>query len=285
MRKKLHYFFCGLAVGAADVVPGISGGTIAFIIGIYHKLLAGIQAFDLQFARLFLTGRFRAAYELIPWSFLAPLGLGIVCSIFSLARAIIYLLETWPTAVWSFFFGLIVSSLFIVARTIPFKGLVNILPFLAGLVFAWALSGLESVSAAPTLIIYFGSAFVAVCALLLPGISGASVLVLLGQYHHIIQAVAVLDWPVLFVFASGCLCGLLSFARVVSAFLKRFPVGGTSLMIGLMLGSLRNVWPWQANGFPAPPPAPDAALATALICSLMGVAWPLILQALARRPE
>jgi putative membrane protein len=283
MRKILHYFSCGLAMGAADVVPGISGGTIAFILGIYYKLLDGIKAFDLEFARLLLSGRFRAALGRIPWSFLVPLALGIACSVFSLARTIIHLLETYPTAIWSFFFGLIVSSLVLVARTIPFKGLVNILPFLAGFGFAWGLTGLEAVSAEPTMPIYFFSAFVAVCALLLPGISGASVLVLLGQYHHVIQAVAVLDWPVLIVFTSGCVCGMLSFARVVSAFLRRFPVSGTSLMIGLMLGSLRIVWPWQADGCPSWPPALDAAAGLALACCLLGMALPPVLQALSAR--
>ena len=280
MRKLLNYFFCGLAVGAADVVPGISGGTIAFILGIYHKLLDGIQAFDLRFFRLLLSGHFRTALDRIPWSFLVPLALGVACSIFSLARTIIYLLQTYPTPIWSFFFGLIVSSLFMVARTIPFKGITNILPFLAGFGFAWGLTGLEAVSAEPTLLIYFASAFVAICALLLPGISGASVLVLLGQYHHVIHAVAALDWPVLSVFAAGCVCGMLSFARVVSAFLKNFPIGGTSLMIGLMFGSLRVVWPWQAKGYPALPPTLDATIGVALCCCLLGIALPLVLHAL-----
>jgi putative membrane protein len=282
MRKIIQYYFCGLAIGAADVVPGISGGTIAFLLGLYHKLLAGIQSFDLEFVRLLMAGRCREAGRRIPWSFLVPLGLGIATSIFSLARVIILLLAAYPTAIWSFFFGLILSSLVMVARTIPFKGLANILPFLAGFVFAWGLTGLSTISAEPTWPIYFGSAFVAVCALLLPGISGATVLVLLGQYHHIVQAVAARDWPVLVVFAAGCVCGLLTFARVVSAFLRRFPVGGSPLMIGLMLGSLRTVWPWQAEGYPAWP-TPETAIVPALLCGLLGMALPLILNALSKR--
>jgi putative membrane protein len=283
MRKIIHYYFCGLAVGAADVVPGISGGTIAFILGIYHKLLDSIKSFDLRFLRLFLAGDFRAALNVVPWSFLVPLALGIVTSIFSLARTIIYLLETYPTAIWSFFFGLIVSSLFMLARTIPFKGINNIFPFLAGFSFAWALIGLQAVSAEPTMLIYFASAFVAVCAFLLPGISGATVLVLLGQYPHVIKAVNDLNWPILIVFASGCACGLLTFARVVSAFLRRFPIGGTSLMIGLMLGSLRIVWPWQADGYPALPPALDQAIIPAFLFFLLGSALPFVLHSVSAR--
>jgi len=279
LRKILTTFFYGMAVGAADVVPGISGGTVAFILGIYHKLLDGIQAFDLPFFRLFLTGRFRAACDRIPWSFLLPLGLGAACSIFSLARMILYLLHSWPIAIWSFFFGLIAASLVMLARTIPFQGINNILPFLAGFGFAWGLTGLPALAAEPTLPIYFASAFVAICAFLLPGISGASVLVLLGQYHNVIRAVASLDWPVLFVFASGCICGMMIFARVVSAFLRKFPVGGTSLMLGLMFGSLRVVWPWQAGGYPALPPALDASIGVALLCCLVGVALPHVLRA------
>ena len=285
MRTILRYFFCGLAMGAADVAPGISGGTVAFILGIYHKLLAGIQAFDLRFFRLFLTGHFRAAFKQIPWSFLVPLALGVACSIFSLTRTILYLLQTYPVFTWSFFFGLIASSLFIVARAIPFKGLTNILPFMAGFGFAWGLVGMKAISAEPSLPVYFGSGFVAVCALLLPGISGASILVLLGQYHHVINAVAVLDWLVLIVFAAGCACGMLSFARVVSAFLKRFPVGGVSLMIGIMFGSLRVVWPWQAKGYPALPPALDATFSIALLCCMLGVILPLVLHVFSTRKQ
>ena len=283
MRQIIKTFFCGLAVGAADVVPGISGGTVAFILGIYHRMLDSIQAFDLRFFRLFLTGNFRAALERIPWSFLLPLGFGVACSIFTLARTIMYLLYSYPTALWSFFFGLIVSSLFMLARTIPFKGASNVAPFLIGFGFAWTLIGLPALSAEPTLPIYFASAFVAICAFLLPGISGASVLVLLGQYQHVLRAVSTLDWPVLIVFAAGCVCGLLTFARVVSAFLRKFPVGGTSLMLGLMLGSLRIVWPWQAGGYPALPPAPDATVGVALLCCLLGVALPFVLRAFSGR--
>jgi len=283
MKKIIQYFFCGMAVGAADVVPGISGGTIAFILGIYHKLLDGIQAFNLRFLRLFLTGNFRAALEQIPWSFLAPLGLGIACSIFSLAKTISYLLETYPQAAWAFFFGLIVSSLWMLARTIPFKGISNIIPFLCGFAFAWGLTGLEAFSAEPSLIIYFASAFVAICAFLLPGISGATVLVLLGQYEHVLHAVKTLDLKIIVVFGAGCACGLLIFARVVSALLRRFPVGGTSLMLGLMLGSLRIVWPWQAHGYPALPPALDAAFTIALFCCLLGIALPPVIHAVSAR--
>ncbi|MCL2297580.1 MAG: DUF368 domain-containing protein [Proteobacteria bacterium] len=285
MKKIIHYYFCGLAMGAADIVPGISGGTIAFILGVYYKLLLAIQAFNLQFARQLLSGHFRAAFKQIPWLFLLPLGAGIACSIFGLARTIIYLLETYPTAVWLFFFGLIVSSLVIVARTIPFKGLNNILPFLIGFGFAWGLIGLDAISVEPSLPVYFASAFVAVCALLLPGISGASILVLLGQYQHVIKAVATLDWTVLIVFLSGCVCGALTFARVVSAFLTRFPISGTSLMLGLMLGSLRAVWPWQADGYPVLPQTMDATLAPALLCCLLGIVVPIVLHLISKRVQ
>jgi len=285
MKKIIRYFFCGLAVGAADVVPGISGGTVAFILGIYHKLLDGIQAFNLRFFRLFLTGNFRAALGEIPWSFLVPLGLGIACSIFSLAKTISYLLDTYPKAAWSFFFGLIVSSLWMLARSIPFKGLRNILPFLCGFAFAWGLTGLKAFATEPSLPIYFASAFVAICAFLLPGVSGATMLVLLGQYKHVMDAVKTLDWQVLIVFGAGCVCGLLTFARVVSALLKHFPVAGTSLMLGLMFGSLRIVWPWQAHGYPALPPALDATFGIALLCCLLGIALPPLLHAISTRTQ
>jgi len=289
MKKMIRYFFCGLAVGAADVMPGISGGTIAFILGIYHKLLDSIKTFNLRFLRLFLSRNFREALGQIPWSFLVPLGLGVACSIFGLAKTITYFLDTYPKPAWSFFFGLIVSSLLMLARTIPFKGLRDIpfsfLSFLCGFGFAWGLTGLEALSATPSLPIYFVSAFVAICAFLLPGISGATMLVLLGQYKHVMDAVKTLDWQVIVVFGAGCLCGLLTFARVVSALLKHFPVVGTSLMLGLMLGSLRIVWPWQAHGYPALPPALDATFGLALLCCLVGLALPPALHAMSARTQ
>jgi len=285
MKKIIRYFFCGLAVGTADIMPGISGGTIAFILGIYQKLLDSIQTFNLRFLRLFFTGNFREALGKIPWSFLVPLGLGVVFAAFGMATTVNYLVKTYPTATFAFFFGLILSSLWMLARTIPFEGLYNILPFLCGFGFTWWLTGLEDFSVEPSLIVFFASAFVAVCAFLLPGMSGATVLILLGQYQHVTAAISVFNWQVLIVFGAGCLCGLLTFARVVSAFLKRFPVSGTSLMLGLMLGSLRVVWPWKTNTYPA---FPDLAFLVTLYCGLLGIALPLMLHALSartRRPE
>ena len=136
MREKLRYLLCGLAMGAADVVPGVSGGTIAFITGIYDKLLNGIKAFNITFFRLFFTGRFKEACAGIPWGFLLPLVIGIGTSIFSLARLTLYLLHAWPEALWAFFFGLIISSIVLMTRgqRMPAG---NVLLLVAGAVAAW----------------------------------------------------------------------------------------------------------------------------------------------------
>ena len=125
MREKVRYLLCGLAMGAADVVPGVSGGTIAFITGIYDQLLNGIKSFNSTFFRLFFSGRWKEACSGIPWGFLLPLLLGIGTSIFSLARLTLYLLHTWPQALWAFFFGLIISSILLMMRgqRMPLSGL------------------------------------------------------------------------------------------------------------------------------------------------------------------
>lgn len=280
MKDILRYLLCGLAMGAADVVPGVSGGTIAFITGIYQKLLDAIQAFDPVFFRLFFTGHFRQALERIPWSFLLPLMAGIGCSIFSLAKLVLYLLQAHPVVIWSFFFGLIIASIVMLFRDLRHKGPSVWAAFVAGALFAWWLTGAEAVHMAQTPIMLFLAGFIAICAMILPGISGAFILVLLGQYQYVLTAVTTLNLPVLAVFAAGCICGLLIFARVLNYCLRRFHTDTLALLIGVMAGSLRTVWPWKEAGFPALPPAVDGMLAVAALCGFAGVCLPLILDAL-----
>ncbi len=282
MKETLLIFLRGLAMGAADVVPGVSGGTIAFITGIYPRLLNAIRAFDGHFAKLLLKGRFREAMARIPWSFLLPLVAGIGCSIFSLAKLVIYLLHQHAISVWSFFFGLILASIALLlldvrARKIRSRAFWPMLAF--GALCAWWLSGGNSNTLAnPGLLLYFAAAFVAICAMILPGISGAFILVLLGMYPHVMRAVADFNLPVLVVFALGCVCGLLCFARVLSWLFNNVPIGTLAFLIGLMAGSLRAVWPWKDGVWPALPPALDSGVALAALCCLAGIALPLAIQ-------
>ncbi|WP_077072231.1 DUF368 domain-containing protein [Mailhella massiliensis] len=280
MREKLHYLLCGLAMGAADVVPGVSGGTIAFITGIYDKLLNGIKAFNATFFRLFFSGKWKDALALIPWGFLLPLLAGIVTSIFSLARLTLYLLHTWPEALWAFFFGLIISSIILMTRGLRMPA-ANVVLLVLGAVFAWFITGAEAMSAAHTLPHIFVAGFIALCAMILPGISGSFMLVIMGQYAYILSAVVHLDLPVLFTFIAGGLCGLMSFSRVLSACFRRYPSQTSAALIGVMAGSLRTVWPWHNGTWPALPPAMDGMVVVAALTCACGVALPLLVQRIA----
>ena len=280
MREKLRYLLCGLAMGAADEVPGVSGGTIAFITGIYDQLLNGIKSFNATFFRLFFTGRWKEACAGIPWGFLLPLLLGIGTSIFSLARLTLYLLHAWPQALWAFFFGLIISSILLMmqGRRMPASSLVLLA---AGAVAAWFVTGAEAMTASHELPRIFIAGFIALCAMILPGISGSFMLVVMGQYAYILSAVVHLDMAVLLTFIAGGLCGLMSFSRVLSACFHRYPSQTNAVLIGFMAGSLRTVWPWHDGTMPAMPPAMDGMVLLAAVTCIIGIALPLLIQHLA----
>lgn len=283
MNDTLRTLLCGLAMGAADVVPGVSGGTIAFVTGIYPRLLNAIEAFNLEFFSLALRFRLRRAFALIPWGFLLPLLAGIATSIFSLARAVTYALSAWPVNIWSFFFGLILASILLLGREIKLGRADTWLALALGAAFGWWVGGAHAVDIGQSMPIYFVSGFIAICAMILPGISGAFVLVLLGQYTRVIRAVADLDFAVLIVFAAGCAIGIMTFARVLNRLLKIWPNAIMAVLTGIMVGSLRTLWPWKADNFPAPPPALDMDCLMALVFCLIGMGIPLGLSALARR--
>jgi putative membrane protein len=235
----------GMLMGAADVVPGVSGGTIAFITGIYDTLLEAISSFDLRWFRLVFTGRFREAYDKIPWGFLLPLALGIALSIFSLARGVSYLLNNHPQELWSFFFGLVLASTWVVASGITPRRL-QFWSFLSvGAVGSYLLVGLIPMSTPSSFWFTFLSGSVAATAMILPGISGSFILVLLSQYHRILEAVKTLDLYVLIWFIAGAFLGLVSFSRFLKWLLSRYSLQTLAVLCGFMLGSLRKVWPYQ----------------------------------------
>ena len=282
MSEKLRYLLCGLAMGAADVVPGVSGGTIAFITGIYDQLLNGIKAFNATFFRLFFSGKWKQAFALIPWGFLLPLLAGIITSIFSLARLTLYLLHTWPQALWAFFFGLIISSILLMMKGQRLNT-ANIVLLVLGAAGAWFVTGAEAMSASHALPHIFIAGFIALCAMILPGISGSFMLVIMGQYAYILSAVVHLDFAVLLTFIAGGACGLMSFSRVLSACFRRYPAQTNALLIGVMAGSLRTVWPWHENALPSLPPAMDGMVVLAGLTCACGVALPLLVQYIATK--
>ncbi len=244
MKNALLLYAKGMAMGAADVVPGVSGGTIAFITGIYDELLRSIAGLPGAVAPL-LRGRIGEAWKQANASFLLVLFAGILTSVFSLARLITYLLEHHPIPVWSFFFGLIRGSVYLGGREIRQRSLPLLVVFLAGIAFAYWITVAAPVQWDSSLLSLFFAGAIAICAMILPGISGSFVLVLLGLYPVVLGAVKALDLGVLAVFAIGCVVGLLSFARLLSWTLKRWRDLTLGFLTGLMLGSLNKVWPWK----------------------------------------
>lgn len=246
-------------MGAADVIPGVSGGTIAFIMGIYGELLNSIKSINGEAFRLFFSGKFVAFWKHINGTFLASLFAGILISVFSLARLMKYLLEFHPIPLWSFFFGLILASAIYILKGLDKWNIQNIISLLVG-VATGAFICLASPGQTPDeLWFIFLSGAIAICAMILPGISGSFILLLLGKYEFVMSAVSSLNIPVLLVFALGCAVGIVSFSHFLSWLLKKYYMLTIALLSGFMLGSLFKVWPWKTPGaeegfdFPALP--------------------------------
>lgn len=244
MKKYFLLYAKGLAMGAADVVPGVSGGTIAFISGIYDELLRSIARVPEATLSL-LRGRIRDAWQMANATFLLVLLCGIMTSILSFARLITYLMAQHPIPLWSFFFGLILVSTYVVGREIGRWNWTRVLSFVLGLAFAYWITVAAPMQWASDLPTLFLAGAIAICAMILPGISGSFILLLLGLYSVVLGAVKELDLLVLAVFASGCLVGILSFARLLSWLLSRWRDLSLAFLTGLMLGSLNKVWPWK----------------------------------------
>jgi putative membrane protein len=231
-------------MGAADVVPGVSGGTVAFITGIYDELLRSIASIPAA-TLLLLRGRIREAWLAANATFLLVLLLGILTSVVSLARLITYLLTEQPIPVWSFFFGLILVSSHLVAREITRWNWSRGLFFIAGAAFAYWITVASPVQLGSDPLSLFFAGAIAICAMILPGISGSFILVLLGLYAVVLGAVKSLDLSLLLVFACGCLAGLICFASLLRWLLVRWRDLSLAFLTGLMLGSLNKIWPWK----------------------------------------
>ena len=245
IRDYLLLTLKGMAMGAADVVPGVSGGTIALITGIYEELIFSIKSINLKALKLLLSGRPAAFWKAINGSFLLSVLLGIAISIFSLAKGLTFLLHHYPILVWSFFFGLIVASAIYVARTIKAWNAGAVIAGIAGIVIAYFITVISPAEANTTWFYIFFSGMIAICAMILPGISGSFILVLLGMYQFILGAVVDLNIPVLLVFVAGAAIGIIGFSNVLSWLLKKFHTLTIALLAGFMVGSLNKIWPWK----------------------------------------
>lgn len=244
-KRKLRLFFTGLSMGLADLIPGVSGGTIAFLFGIYDELLYTVKLVTGQVPRLVLAGKFKQAISLIPFAFLLPLGAGIASAIFGLVQIVSYLLETQPVLVWALFFGLVLGSAYIISRRVTTWTIRRGLLLAIGFAVTFIIVGLPSVGGSTSPLAIFGTGAIAITAMILPGISGSLIMVLLGQYEIIIEAVAERDLFTLVVFAAGAIIGLALFVRLLTWLLKHYHMAVIAFLIGVMAGSLRRIWPWQ----------------------------------------
>jgi len=248
MNKLLPYvllYLKGVAMGGADVIPGVSGGTIAFITGIYERLLNAIKSIDLVALKLLLRFDIKGFWDKIDGTFLIVLFLGIATSIFSLAKLITFLLITYPIQVWSFFFGLIIISAILVAKSIHHWKPIDFIAVTLGIVIAYLITAASPATTSDSLLFIFVSGAVAISAMILPGISGSFILLLMGKYQYMMQALTEFNLPVILVFISGCIVGLLAFASGISWMLKKFYNPTIALLAGFMVGSLNKVWPWK----------------------------------------
>jgi putative membrane protein len=234
-----------MAMGAADVVPGVSGGTIAFISGIYEELINTLNGLNFSLIATWRNEGFVAFWEKLNGTFLLCLISGIAISVISLARGISWLLENKPVLLWAFFFGLVVASIFVVARSITRWTAGTLLIFIIGAVLAWYITGLPPTANTSGLAFLFLSGALAICAMILPGISGAFILVLLGSYKTVLDAVHERDMLVICTVALGAVFGLLSFSRLLKWMFSRYNNITLALLTGFILGSLKKIWPWK----------------------------------------
>ncbi|MCX8066794.1 MAG: DUF368 domain-containing protein [Anaerolineae bacterium] len=243
-RRHVAIFFSGFLMGTADVIPGVSGGTVAFILGIYEELIDAIRAV-VPFLRRLVSLRWKEAFQTFPWPFLLALGAGIGTAVLSLARVLHWALEVYPTYVYALFFGLIVASVYVVRTRVqrwrPHTVLVTAL-FAVG---AYLLVGLRPAETPEALWFIFLSGMLAICAMILPGISGAFILVLLGKYHYLLGALIRMDLLTVLVFIAGAAVGIVSFANVLRWLLDHYHDLTVAALVGFMIGALRELWPWK----------------------------------------
>jgi putative membrane protein len=245
LKEYLLLFSKGVAMGAADVVPGVSGGTIAFITGIYEELLNSIRSVNGDAVKLLLRFDLAGFWKHINGSFLVGLLAGIGFAIATLSRVVLYLLANHPEMLWSFFFGLIVASALVVGKKITRWRPGVVLALIVGVAIAYYVTVATPTQTTEDYWFIFLSGAIAICAMILPGISGSFILVLLAKYEFILNAVKELKIAVILTFGLGCVTGILTFSHVLNWMLQRYHNLTIALLTGFMVGSLNKVWPWK----------------------------------------
>lgn len=249
----------GIAMGAADVVPGVSGGTIAFISGIYQELIDSINGINLSLLKTLKKEGIKATWKQANASFLVALLIGIGISILTFSKIITHLLETQPIMVWSFFFGLIIASVLLIWKQITSLKPVSILALIIGIILAYFITIIKPVSSPESYSYLFLSGFIAIIAMILPGISGAFILLLMGSYETVIgtinqfrEGLTQMNTEListslmrLGAFAIGAIIGLKTFSKILHWMFDHHKNTTLALLIGFMIGSLNKVWPWK----------------------------------------
>lgn len=303
LREFFRIAIVGLVMGAAEVVPGVSGGTIAFISGIYERLINSIRQFTPVMALQLKKNGVQSTWQRIDATFLLVLFAGMGVSILMFANGVSYLLLNEPIAIWSFFFGLVVVSTLVISREITSFNIRIGLGICFGLVIGVLVTQIVPITLEPTPLMLFVGGSVAVCAWILPGLSGSFILLLLGLYGFVIDAIKSLDVSNLAFLAAGAVVGLVSFSQLLSRLYALFKNETLAVLMGFMLGSLAKLWPWKnttsyqinADGSQIPlvqePVSPDvyssltgldAQIMVAVVCALVGGALVLLLHWVAR---
>lgn len=245
LRESLKLYLKGMAMGAADVVPGVSGGTIAFISGIYEELLRSIKSIGPDTISVLRSRGVKAAWHQMNGAFLLTLMAGIISSVVLLVRPITWLLKEQPVLIWSFFFGLIAASVYVCGRKVRAWSMGPVVGFVFGTGAALFVGMSQAGGGSESLPFFFMAGAIAICAMILPGISGSFILLLLGAYGPVMDAIKGFDLPIIAVFGIGCLIGLMAFSRVLSWMYLRHHDLTVSSLTGFLLGSLYIVWPWK----------------------------------------
>ncbi len=244
-KEYLSLMLKGMGMGAADVVPGVSGGTIALIVGIYEELISSIKSINLTTLKLLFQFRIKEFLLAVNAPFLIAVLVGIGLSVVSLARGITYMLEQFPIAIWSLFFGLIIASVHNVSKEVTTWKLSRWLAFGAGAAVALYITTATPTETPDSLSFIFLCGAVAICAMILPGISGSFILLLMGKYHYIMEAIKSFNIEVIAVFGLGATIGIILFSNILSYLFSKFHDLTIALLAGFMLGSLAKVWPWK----------------------------------------
>jgi len=277
LAKNIVIALKGFFMGAANVVPGVSGGTIALITGIYKDIIDSLNSLvEPATWKALFKGRFREFWKCINGTFLFWLAVGVLLSVFSLAKVMTYSLKFYPVQTWALFFGLIVASAVIMMRDVKGWGIKEILFTILGVVLGLVVCTLSPTQTPDTYLFIFICGAIAICTMILPGISGSFILLILCKYEFIMNAIDTLNLPVLAVFGLGCLIGILAFSKFLHWLLGKWEKQTMLVLLGFVLGSLVKVWPWaneEAAALDNPHYAAAAAWCTIGIALVLGIEY------------